>query len=121
MNHEAQMLVYRQAVNKTLTFHHYEIEAGLRRAHEQEEFIYTVWRKLLTLGWQVSIAMDNRFNTIFYIRCHELPISEQKTHINAVLADVAEVVPEGAQLYASSWKQDYLSCEIAFYDSIPGG
>jgi hypothetical protein len=121
MNHDNQLLIYRQAVNKILTFHHHEIEAGLRRAHEQEEFIYTVWCKLLTLGWQVSIVLDNRFNTIFYIRCRALPISEQKTHINVVLADVAEVVPEGARLYASSRKQDYLSCEIAFYDSIPGG
>lgn len=119
MNHESQLLVYRQAVNKILTFHHLDIENGLRQADEQEAFIYSVWRRLLRLGWQVSLTMDNRFNVIFYLRCYTLPIDEQKKHVYAELNDVAEVTEDSKRLYASSFGREYLSCSIAFYDSIP--
>lgn len=114
MNHDKQLLEYRQLVNKILRYHHFDIEAGLRRAAEQEEFVYAVWRQLLKLGWSIHITMDYKFNAVFNVECATLAINEQKTHIYAVLNELAEVVPEGARLYVSSRKQDFLSCAIKF-------
>lgn len=114
MNHDKQLLAYRQLVNKILKYHHYDIEAGLRRADEQEEFVYAVWRQLLKLGWSIHITMDYKFNAVFNVECATLAINDQKTHIYAVLSELAEVAPEGARLYVSSRKQDYLSCSIKF-------
>ena len=112
MNTDKELLIYRQAVNKTMTFYHHELEAGLRRADEQEAFIYSVWRKLLTLGWKISISMDRQFNVTFYVGENPLLPDEQKKHIDTVLREIAEIVPEDGRLFVSDIRHDYLSCAI---------
>ena len=114
MSNGQDILQYRRLVNKRLTFFHSEIEAGLRRADEQEQFIYQVWHQLMRLNWPIRLAMDNSFNVIFHI-CHShIPVDQQKMHVKAVLATMADVFAEGKRLHASSKAQDYLSCAIAF-------